>query len=155
TGAVTTTSAIPITRPVPVIPIVVPTAPVCPSPSVSVCQAESGKTDSCATSNHAACVTILKNEFKAEYDATPTTGPMILPAGSSMTGAGSVASGAVIPYDQRRIGYQWTADATLAAQTSAAHLPSAMGRGVSTFGLSASLAPLHPDWESNGGQITS
>src|SRR5262249_39969254 len=61
TGAVTTTSAIPITRPVPVIPIVVPTAPVCPSPSVSVCQAESGKTDSCATSNHAACVTILKN----------------------------------------------------------------------------------------------
>jgi hypothetical protein len=152
---VSTGTVTPITRtPVPIVPVI-PIAPVCPSPSVSVCQAESGKTDTCAKANHTACVTILKNEYKAEYDATTSTGPMILPAGSSMTGAGFVTSGAVLPYDQRRIAYQWNADATLAAQTSAAHLPSAFGIGVSTFGVSASLAPLHPDWESNGGAITS
>src|SRR5262249_27526096 len=115
-------------------------------------------TDTCAATNHAACVTILKNEYSNEYahassyGATPSE--VILPAGSSLAGAGFDSAAAVIPYDQRRIGYQWNADATFAAQTSAMHMPSLLGLGVSTFGLAAKLAPMHPDWESNGGAIT-
>jgi hypothetical protein len=130
----------------------------CPSPSLTVCQQESGQTDACSQQNYTNCVGVLQGEFQNECQNPASYGGVaanpIFPDGSPLPVAGSATPGMVLPYDQSRLGFHWNGDTSFAAQMTTARLPSRLGLSVVAAPLTAAPAPLHPQWEANGGAIT-
>src|SRR5262249_7401235 len=111
----------------------------------------------CGVLAHSTCMTMLKDEFKAEVGALSASGsfPMVFP--KPMHNAEILFSGPVIPYDQSTAASSTlNTDHSYAAMVALGRLPGTFGSALEFETVTPVLTPTptESEWESHGSSIS-
>jgi len=120
-------------------------------PDLGKCNDASWRASTCGQKAVSDCVTIRQNEYKTEWANNNNTQAIIAPSGFSNTK--TATNGKVVPFDSgNHVKLVRSADFNYGSIVGLSRLPSSLtviATNPVLFG--ANTAPLHPEWEENGG----